>query len=370
MHDIGLVAKRNAAGELGYEVIVGGGQGRTPVIGKTIRAFLPKPYLLSYMEAILRVYNQLGRRDNLFKARIKILVNETGVEEFTRLVEEEWVQIRDGYLDLPAEEFDRIQAYFAPPRWETLPPESRAFDAARFEDRDFAYWARSNVAAHKTPGYAIAVISLKPEGGVAGDATAGQMKLVADLADLYSFGEVRVSHEQNLVLPHVRKDDLYNLYRALKAQGLGPANSGLLTDMIVCPGLDYCNLANARSIPLSQKISKRFNNLKRLHEIGALTLNISGCINACGHHHVANIGILGVNKRGTELYQITLGGRADQNAAIGNLVGPGFTEDEAPEAIEKIIEVYLATRQGEENFADTYDRIGLAPFKEKLYGSH
>ncbi|MGO1117984.1 nitrite/sulfite reductase [Rhodovibrionaceae bacterium A322] len=369
VHDIGLVAKKNAAGELGYEVIVGGGQGRTPVIGKTIREFLPKAYLLSYVEAILRVYNQLGRRDNLYKARIKILVNETGVAEFTRLVEEEWMQIRDGYLDLPAEEFERIQAYFAPPEWEELPEVSPAFEAAKIEDPGFAYWVRSNVAPHKKAGYAIAVVSLKPEGGVAGDATAGQMRLVADLAELYSFGEIRVSHEQNLVLPHVRQQDLYNLYRALKGQGLGPANSGLLTDMIVCPGLDYCNLANARSIPLSQKISKRFNDLKRLHDIGSLTLNISGCINACGHHHVANIGILGVNKRGTELYQITLGGRADQNAAIGKLVGPGFTEDEAPDAVEKIVEVYLEQRQTAEAFVDTFDRIGLAPFKEKLYGN-
>ena len=374
LHDIGLHMRRsgnNGSGEVGFEVIVGGGQGRTPVIGKTIRRFLPKRHLLSYLEAILRVYNQLGRRDNLFKARIKILVNSVGAEEFARLVEEEWAHIKDGALALPAEELARITDYFAPPDYESLPSVTPAFEAKRLEDPAFARWVRTNVAAHKQPGYAIANISLKPEGGIPGDATAEQMDGVADLAARYSLSEIRVTHEQNLVLPYVRQRDLYALWQALWALGLASANLGLLGDMITCPGLDYCNLANARSIPIAQAISRRFADLDRQHDIGKLKIKISGCINACGHHHVGHIGILGVDKHGEEFYQITLGGNADENAALGDIVGPSFAYDEVVGAVETIVDTYLSVREGaDESFLAAYGRVGLQPFKEKLYAAH
>ena len=374
LHDIGLHMRRsgnNGSGEVGFEVIVGGGQGRTPVIGKTIRSFLPKRHLLSYLEAILRVYNQLGRRDNLYKARIKILVNSVGPEEFARLVEEEWAHIKDGALGLPAEELARITDYFAPPAYESLPRVTPAFEAKRLEDPAFARWVRTNVAAHKEPGYAIANISLKPEGGIPGDATADQMDGVADLAERYSLSEIRVTHEQNLVLPYVRQSDLYALWQGLEAFDLASANLGLLGDMITCPGLDYCNLANARSIPIAQEISRRYADLDRQHEIGELKIKISGCINACGHHHVGHIGILGVDKRGEEFYQVTLGGNADENAALGDIVGPSFAYDEVVGAVETIVDTYLAVRESpDEAFLATYARVGLQPFKEKLYAAH
>ncbi len=368
-HDIGLQISRNEAGEVGFEVIVGGGQGRTPVIGVTIRKFLPKAHLLSYLEAILRVYNQLGRRDNLYKARIKILVQQTGAEAFTRLVEEEWAELKDGALTLPAEEIERIESYFAPPPFESLPEANQAFEARRFEDRDFARWVRSNVSAHKADGYAIASISLKPEGGAPGDATAEQMEVVADLAETYSFDEILISHEQNLVLPHVKLSDLPAVWDKLVQHALATPNIGLVTDMIACPGLDYCNLANARSIPVAQRISQRFSDLNRQHEIGDLKIKISGCINACGHHHVGHIGILGVDKKGEEFYQITLGGSADENAAVGKIVGPAFSYDDVVDAIDTIVETYLDRRHEDEMFNDTYARIGIAPFKEKLYAA-
>ena len=374
LHDIGLHMRRsgnNGSGEVGFEVIVGGGQGRTPVIGKTIRSFLPKRHLLSYLEAILRVYNQLGRRDNLYKARIKILVNSVGPEEFARLVEEEWAHIKDGALGLPAEELARITDYFAPPAYESLPRVTPAFEAKRLEDPAFARWVRTNVAAHKEPGYAIANISLKPEGGIPGDATADQMDGVADLAERYSLSEIRVTHEQNLVLPYARQSDLYALWQGLEAFDLASANLGLLGDMITCPGLDYCNLANARSIPIAQEISRRYADLDRQHEIGELKIKISGCINACGHHHVGHIGILGVDKRGEEFYQVTLGGNADENAALGDIVGPSFAYDEVVGAVETIVDTYLAVRESpDEAFLATYARVGLQPFKEKLYAAH
>jgi sulfite reductase (NADPH) hemoprotein beta-component len=374
LHDIGLHMRRsgnNGSGEVGFEVIVGGGQGRTPVIGKTIRSFLPKRHLLSYLEAILRVYNQLGRRDNLYKARIKILVNSVGPEEFTRLVEEEWAHIKDGALGLPAEELARITDYFAPPAYESLPRVTPAFEAKRLEDPAFARWVRTNVAAHQEPGYAIANISLKPEGGIPGDATADQMDGVADLAERYSLSEIRVTHEQNLVLPYVRQSDLYALWQGLEALDLASANLGLLGDMITCPGLDYCNLANARSIPIAQEISRRYADLNRQHDIGELRIKISGCINACGHHHVGHIGILGVDKRGEEFYQITLGGNADENAALGDIVGPSFAYDEVVGAVETIVDTYLAVRESpDEAFLATYARVGLQAFKEKLYAAH
>ena len=371
VHDIGLRMVTNDAGEAGFEVIVGGGQGRTPIIGATIRAFLPKQYLLSYLEAILRVYNMLGRRDNIYKARIKILVKETGAERFAELVEQEWQAIKDTPVDLPEAEVARIAAYFAPPAYQTLDAFQPAFEEQRLADRDFAAWVRSNVAVHKQPGYAIVNISLKPEGGVPGDASADQMDLVADLADRYSLSEIRVSHMQNLVLPDVRQTDLYELWQALVDGELATANIGLLGDIIACPGLDYCNLANARSIPVAQRIGRRFADLKRQHEIGELTLNISGCINACGHHHVGHIGLLGVDKKGEEFYQITLGGRRDEQAAVGRIVGPAFSGDQVVDAVETIVNTYLEQRaDADERFIDTVGRIGLQPFKENLYAPH
>jgi sulfite reductase (NADPH) hemoprotein beta-component len=370
VHDIGLRMHRNEAGETGFEVLVGGGQGRTPVIAKTIRHFLPKRHLLSYLEAILRIYNQLGRRDNLYKSRIKILVDSVGVDRFTQLVEEEWQEIRDGYLDLPAAEIERIRGFFAPPPYRALDDRVAEYDAALRRDFQFARWVRTNVAPHKRPGYAIVTLSLKPTGGIPGDATDAQMEAVADLADRYGFGEVRVSHEQNLVLPDVAKADLYELWQRLEAQELATPNIGLAGDIIACPGLDYCALANARSIPVAQQISKHFADLTRLLDIGELKIKISGCINACGHHHVGHIGILGVDKHGSEFYQITLGGSADENASIGDIVGPSFGATDVVGAVEAIIDTYLHVRADGERFLDTYRRVGLKPFKEKLYAAH
>ena len=371
VHDIGLRMIRDRGGAPGFEVMVGGGQGRTPVIATTIRDFLPKRHLLSYLEAILRVYNQLGRRDNLFKARIKILVNQVGAEAFAEMVEAEWRDIRDGAVDLPAEELARIEAYFAPPAYQDLSRFQPAFEERRLAEADFAAWTKTNVAAHRRPGYAIVSVSLKPAGGVPGDASAAQMEAVANLAERYSFAEIRVTHQQNLVLPDVKQTDLHALWQALRRAGLASANIGLLSDIIACPGLDYCNLANARSIPVAQRISRRFADLKRLHDIGELRLNISGCINACGHHHVGHIGILGVDKKGEEFYQITLGGRSDEGAAIGKIVGPAFSRDDVVDAVETIVNTYLEQRaSADETFVDTYRRVGLDPFKESLYATH
>lgn len=370
VHDIGLQMRRNEQGEVGFEVIVGGGLGRTPVIGQTIRKFLPKQHLLSYLEAILRVYNQLGRRDNLYKARIKILVRSEGIENFARLVEEEWSHIKDSALQLPLDEIARIENYFAPPRYERLDDNVREFEVKRFEDREFASWVRTNVTAHQQPGYAVATISLKPTGKPPGDASAWQMDAVADLAESYSFSEIRVTHEQNLVLAHVKKADLYALWLGLRDFDLATPNAGLLSDMIACPGLDYCNLANARSIPVAQRISERFSDLERQHDIGNLKIKISGCINACGHHHVGHIGLLGVDKKGEEFYQITLGGSGDENTAIGKIVGPAFSYDDVVDAVEKIVDTYLNIRSEDEEFSDTFRRVGLAPFKETLYAAH
>ena len=370
VHDIGLVIRRDNNGNIGFEVVVGGGLGRTPVIGKTIREFLPKRYLLSYLEAILRIYNQLGRRDNKYKARIKILVNETGTEEFTALVEAEWRRIRDGAFDLPAEEVARIAAYFAPPDYESLSADPADYQAQLAADPAFADWVGTNVASHKVPGYAIVNISLKPIGGIPGDATADQMDAVADLAALYGAREIRVTHEQNLVLPYVRRQDLLLLWQELRRHGLATANLGLISDIIACPGLDYCALANTRSIPVAQAISERFADLKRQHDIGELRLKISGCINACGHHHVGNIGILGVDRRGQEYYQITLGGTPDENASIGTIIGPAFAGDRIVDAVETIVDTYLGERAQGESFIQTYRRVGKAPFKESLYADH
>ena len=368
LHDIGLVVKKNAAGEVGYEVHVGGGQGRTPFIAKKMADFVPKASLLAYLEAVMRVYNMLGRRDNSYKARIKILVHETGETEMRRMVEDEFVKIdASKMLAVPQEEIERISAYFAAPAFESLPAISDDFEAAKTEDADFARWVRANVVAHKQDGYGIVNISLKPIGGVPGDATDAQMDAVAELAKVYSFDEIRVTHEQNLVLPHVQLDDMRVVYDALHAKDLATANLGLISDAIACPGLDYCNLANARSIPLAQEISERFADLDRQYDIGELKIKISGCINACGHHHVGHIGILGVDKKGTEFYQISLGGSADENASIGQITGRAFTEETIVDAIETLVTTYTDERQSGERFIDTYSRIGMEPFKERLY---
>jgi sulfite reductase (NADPH) hemoprotein beta-component len=370
IHDIGLRIRRDDQGELGFEVMVGGGLGRTPMIGKTICEFLPKEDLLSYLEAILRVYNQFGRRDNKYKARIKILVHEIGADTFADLVEKEWGHIRDSALQLPQNEIDAIKAHFTPPPFEVLPSLSSVFSDKVATDQGFAYWVKNNVREHKQQGYAIANISLKPVGGIPGDISHTQMDALADLADQYSFGEIRSTHEQNLVLAHVKRDDLYALWQKLDAYDLATPNSGLVTDLIACPGLDYCALANSRSIPLAQRISNRFGELDRQHDIGKIQIKISGCINACTHHHVGHIGILGVDKKGQEFYQITLGGRADEQAKIGKIVGAGFSTDEVVDAVETLIDTYLDLRDNkEETFLDAFNRVGEQPFKEALYGA-
>jgi sulfite reductase (NADPH) hemoprotein beta-component len=368
VHDIGLRLLRDGDGALGFEVMVGGGQGRTPMIGTTIRSFLPEADLLRYLEAILRVYNMLGRRDNLYKARLKILVGSLGAETFTAMVEDEWRQMEDGGPALPDHEIERIRAFFAPPPYEDLEATSPAFEARRASDADFARWCRTNLARHRRPGYAIVNVSLKPEGGAPGDTTAEQMEAVAELAERYSFGEIRVTHAQNLVLPHVRLVDLAAVWEGLAAAGLETPNVGLVTDIIACPGLDFCNLANARSIPVAQRIIDRFRDLDRQHDIGELRINISGCINACGHHHVGHIGILGVDRRGEEYYQITLGGSSDETASLGKVVGPSFSYEAITDAVEGIVTTYLAQRRDGERFLDTYRRVGAQPFKEDLYG--
>ena len=363
-HDIGLHLKRLADGGLGFAVWVGGGQGRAPYLAKKIRDQLPERDLLSYIEAILRVYNLHGRRDNIHKARIKILLNSVGVETFTRQVEEEWVRIRDGVLQLPDAEIRRIEAYFAPPAFATRPAPA----ALREADRSFDRWVTRNTHAHKQPGYAIVTISLKPIGGIPGDASAAQMDAIAEIAARFSFDEVRVSHEQNLVLPHVRLGDLWRVYRELKVIGLAEANAGLATDIIACPGLDYCALANARSIPIAQRLSQRL--AARQDEVGDLKIKISGCINACGHHHVGHIGILGVEKRGEEHYQLLLGGSGAEDAALASITGPGFGPDGIIDAVEKVVDTYLKLRTGpQEAFLAAYARLGAAPFKEALYAA-
>lgn len=371
VHDIGIQIVQDAKGNIGYEVYVGGGLGRTPMIAKKIADFVPKEDLLAYLEAVMRVYNMYGRRDNIYKARIKILVHEIGAEEMKRQVDAEFAELKKaGTLHLPLEEVARIEAYFQPPAFEELPNESTELNKAVLADPGFANWVKSNVAEHKVPGYAIANISLKPIGGTPGDCTSDQMDAVADIAEKYSFDELRVTHEQNLTLAHVRKKDLYAVYEALKKHDLATANINLITDQIACPGLDYCALANARSIPIAQRISERFADIARQHEIGELKINNSGCINACGHHHVGHIGILGVDKKGVEYYQVTLGGAADEKTAIGDIVGPAFTEGEIVDAIEKIVNTYLGIRNDGERFIDTYRRVGIDPFKETLYAAH
>jgi sulfite reductase (NADPH) hemoprotein beta-component len=370
IHDIGLRLHRNEEGEAGFEVSVGGGLGRIPYLAQTIRPFLRKRDLLSYIEAILRVYNQYGRRDNIHKARIKILVHQIGVEKFAAEVEEEWQAIKDGPLALEPATIAEIAARFRSPAFETLTDNPDALVSARLGDRGFALWFNNAVNRHKMPGYAIATLSLKPEGGTPGDATADQMDAIATLADRFSFGEIRVGHEQNLVLPHVRQRDLPELWRALVEIGVATPNINLVSDIISCPGLDYCSLANARSIPVAQELTRRFRDLDRQRNLGRLHINISGCINACGHHHVGHIGLLGVEKNGEEYYQVTIGGRADEKAALGTLIGPAVPYGDVAKVVEDIAAAYVDLRaRPDELFIDTVERIGIEPFRERVYAT-
>ena len=368
VHDIGL-HMRDENGEVGFEVWVGGGQGRTPHIAAKVSDFVPERQLLDYLEAIMRVYNRFGRRDNKFKARIKILVSETGEEEFRKLVEDEFAAQREREkIDLPKEEIDRIHAYFAPPALDAKPATSEAFERAKTADAAFARWTRANLHAHKVDGYTTLTVSLKPIGVAAGDATDTQMMVVAHLAETYGHDDIRVTHAQNLVLPHVALDDVYEVYRELDAAGLATPNEGLISDMIVCPGLDYCNLANARSIPVGMAIQEAFSDPDDQADIGKFHINISGCINACGHHHVGHVGILGVDRKGEEYYQITLGGRADEKAAIGQIAGPGLKADDVPAALKRLVDRYRELRTSkDETFIETFEREGMEPFKEVIY---
>jgi len=362
LHDIGIqLLKRD--GVLGAKIFVGGGMGRTPMIGPEIKDFITADDLMSYLEACLRVYNRYGRRDNIYKARIKILIHEIGAAEYARQVEEEFAHVKTLGIDPPLAELERIKAFFAPPAFDTDAP-----DTLDRSDPDFAVWVDQNVRPHKQPGYAIVTISLKPTEGIPGDASADQIDVMADLGTRYSFDELRVTHAQNIVLPHVRKADLYAVWQALDAAGLATANLDLIGDIIACPGLDYCALANARSIPVAQKIANRFADLERQRDLGELKLKISGCINACGHHHAGHIGILGVDKKGIENYQLSLGGSGAEDVSIANITGPGFDEDGIVDAVETVTNVYLERREAGERFLDTYRRVGMEPFKVALYG--
>ncbi len=369
VHDIGMRLHRNDKGEAGWEIMVGGGQGRTPMIAVTVRDFLPERELIPYLEAIMRVYNLYGRRDNKYKARIKILVHEIGAETFRSEVEAEYARHPQQQTQVEERELTRIAAYFADPKFEKLSRFAPAFEDAKRGNPQFARWAKNNLAAHKTDGYAIVNISLKAPGEIPGDATGEQMRVMADLAERYSHDELRVSHAQNIVLPHVKLNDVYAVWQVLSEHGLAAANYGLAGDIIACPGLDYCSLATARSIPIAQAISRRFADFDREQAIGNIKINISGCINACGHHHVGHIGILGLDKAGEEYYQITLGGSSSENAAIGTILGPGFAFEDVPDVIEKILNTYLAQRAEGEEFLATYRRIGAKPFKEALYAA-
>jgi len=362
-HDMAVQVVKNAEGRIGYLVMAGGGMGRTPYVAHVMSEFVEREDILAYLEAVLRVYNQDSRRDNIHKQRIKILINAIGPEEMRRRVQREFEELkRMGTLQLPKEELDRIAAYFKAPDFET-----GLSDEMPDAGPDFANWVKTNTHKHKASGYAIATITLKTPGQVPGDATSEQMEAIADLMDQYSLGEVRVTHEQNLVLPHVRKKDLPAIYAKLKELDFASPNSGLITDIIACPGLDYCDLANARSIPIAQNIAKRFENLDRQHQIGELKIKISGCINACGHHHAGHIGILGVDKKGVEFYQLLLGGSGAEDSSIGTIMGPGFGEHEIADAVERVVNVYLAERKGSERFLDTYRRIGMEKFKAAAY---
>ena len=367
VHDIGLYLVENAAGEVGFQVLVGGGLGRTPIIGKVIREFLPKEHLLSYLEAILRVYNQLGRRDNLNKARIKILVKTLGIEPFRRLVEEEWAQLEESALRLEQAEIDRVGRFFAPPPYDPAAAADTGFALRLTTDKAFATWVRYNVVNHKMPGYRAVYISLKAPDVAPGDATHEQMDGVADLADRYSFGQARTTHTQNLLLADVRQGDLYELWRQLRLLKLASPTIGTLTDMICCPGLDFCSLANAGSIAIAWQVQEKFEDLDYLYDLGEIRLNMSGCMNACGHHHVGHIGILGVDKKGEEWYQISLGGSSGNDASLGEILGPSVPKYEVAATLERILQVYVEQREDGERFLDVVRRLGLEPFKERVY---
>lgn len=366
-HDIGLEIVRNDAGDIGYHVLVGGGLGRTPIIGVALKEFIPRKDLLPYLEAVMRVYNRYGRRDNKYKARIKILVQETGIESFRAQVQAEFDTLTPSDIAVSDAEVARIAAYFAPPAFEDLADTDPTHEAALQNDPTFKAWADNNLAPHKQAGYAIVNISLKPLDRAPGDVSSDQMRVVADLADQYGLGEIRTTHEQNFVLPHVKKSDLPALYAGLKAAKLADANIGLISDIICCPGMDYCALATARSIPIAQQIAERFSDPARQQAIGEMKIKISGCINACGHHHVGHIGILGLEKAGVEFYQVKLGGDGSEQASLGDITGPGLSQDELVDGIERMVEFYLGARQDTERFLDTYRRLGMAPFKEVLY---
>lgn len=369
VHDIGLHVIKNEQGEIGFRVMVGGGMGRTPILGSEICAFLPWQHVMTYLEAILRVYNQYGRRDNIYKARIKILVKAIGIDEYRRQVEQEWLDIKDGPGTVTEEELHRVAAFFTAPTYEKLSADNADFEAKKADDKAFNNWLKRNVKAHKVPGYAAVILSCKKTGVPPGDATAEQLDFMADLSDRYSFGELRVTHEQNVVLADVKLSDLYTVWQEAKAHGLATPNIGLLTDMICCPGGDFCSLANAKSIPIAEAIAERFDNLDFQHDIGDIELNISGCINACGHHHVGNIGILGVDKDGAEWYQVSIGGAQGNESSIGKIIGPSFSAHQMPTVIERLLEVYVRDRIEDERFIDTARRLGVAPFKEHVYAT-
>ncbi|MFI8621474.1 MULTISPECIES: nitrite/sulfite reductase [unclassified Marinomonas] len=367
VHDIGLHIKKNDAGEIGFKVIVGGGLGRTPMVGVTINEFLPRTDLLTYLDAIIRVYNQQGRRDNKYKARIKILVKALGIEEFRNRVEAEWVHLRGKESTVPMSEFERLQSFFTEPAYETLDNNPESLSSKLASSAGFARWYERNTFEHKKAGYRIVTLTLKKAGQAPGDATSEQMEKAANLADQFSFGELRVSHEQNLVLSDVRQDQLVDVWEAAKEAGFATPTLGLLTDMICCPGGDFCALANAKSIPIAEQIQNTFDNLDYLYDLGNIDLNISGCMNACGHHHVGNIGILGVDKKGQEFYQVSIGGASGHDASIGKILGPSFAQEEISQVIQKLMDVYVSNRTDEERFIDTYRRVGITPFKEAAY---
>jgi len=368
MHDIGLYLYRDWRGQMLLRVMVGGGLGRTPILSQQIRDGLPWHHLLSYVEAVLRVYNRHGRRDNKYKARIKILVKALGIEAFAKEVEEEWQHLKDGPAQLTEAEYQRVASAFVPPLYERQPVTDLDYGSRLAEEPAFERWVAHNVKPHKVPGYASVVLSTKPgSASPPGDVTAAQMEAVAEWSEAFGFGEIRIAHEQNIVLPDVPKTALHELWRLAGEQGLGCANVGLLTDIIACPGGDFCALANAKSIPIAQAIQARFDNLDYLHDLGDISLNISGCMNACGHHHIGNIGILGVDKNGSEWYQITLGGAQGKHSALGKVIGPSFSAEQVPGVIERIIATFVRYRESEELFVDTVQRIGLEPFKERVY---
>ncbi len=369
VHDIGLNVVRNEAGEIGFRVLVGGGLGRTPIVGSQICEFLPWQHLLTYLDAILRVYNRYGRRDNKYKARIKILVKALTPEVFAEKVAAEWAHTKDGPATLTQQELDRVAGHFSAPAYEQFSGDDAGYLAKREAEKGFNNWAMRNVQAHKVPGYAAVTLSLKPTAVAPGDADDKQLEAIADLADQFSFGELRVTHQQNLVLADVRQSDLYDLWQACRKHGFATPNIGLLTDIICCPGGDFCALANAKSIPIAEAIQRTFDDLDYLHDIGDLDLNISGCMNACGHHHVGHIGVLGVDKKGQEFYQVSLGGNSGRDASIGQILGPSFSAEDMPSVMTKVIDVYIENRTPEEQFLDTFKRIGMAPFKERVYAA-